>query len=169
LPAALEQCTGTALPIASLVAALPLGIQRARIPHQIAVQDSRIRRFTVREQQTCEPVRRRPFQATVAILERRDPGIVHLPTDQHLACIQRAGARQRPDLRRPMQLSSDNISRALRSVGLGPGARCVVDSYLRAANIKRRRVSNHALRHTSATLAYRYTRDLRAVQDMLGH
>ena len=23
--------------------------------------------------------------------------------------------------------------------------------------------------HTSATLAYRYTRDLRAVQDMLGH
>ena len=30
-------------------------------------------------------------------------------------------------------------------------------------------MSNHALRHTSATLAYRYTRDLRAVQDMLGH
>jgi integrase/recombinase XerD len=25
------------------------------------------------------------------------------------------------------------------------------------------------LRHTSATLAYRYTHDLRAVQDMLGH
>ena len=30
-------------------------------------------------------------------------------------------------------------------------------------------VSNHALRHTSGTLAYRYTFDLRAVQNMLGH
>jgi integrase/recombinase XerD len=49
------------------------------------------------------------------------------------------------------------------------GVRHVVDGYLRTANIKRPRVSNHALRHTSATLAYRYTRDLRAVQDMLGH
>jgi integrase/recombinase XerD len=49
------------------------------------------------------------------------------------------------------------------------GVRHVVDGYLRAANVKRPQVSNHALRHTSATLAYRYTRDLRAVQDMLGH
>jgi integrase len=49
------------------------------------------------------------------------------------------------------------------------GVRHVVDGYMRAANVKRPRVSNHALRHTSATLAYRYTRDLRAVQDMLGH
>jgi len=49
------------------------------------------------------------------------------------------------------------------------GVRHVVDGYLRAANVKRPRVSNHALRHTSATLAYHYTRDLRAVQDMLGH
>jgi site-specific recombinase XerD len=44
-----------------------------------------------------------------------------------------------------------------------------VYSYLCAANIKRPHVANHALRHTGATLAYRYTRDLRAVQDMLGH
>lgn len=49
------------------------------------------------------------------------------------------------------------------------GVRHVVDSYLRLAEVKRPRVSNHALRHTSATLAYRYTHDLRAVQDMLGH
>ena len=49
------------------------------------------------------------------------------------------------------------------------GVRHVVDSYLRLAKVKRPRVSNHALRHTSATLAYRYTHDLRAVQDMLGH
>jgi site-specific recombinase XerD len=49
------------------------------------------------------------------------------------------------------------------------GVRHVVDGYLRAANVKRPQVSNHALRHTSATLAYRYTHDLRAVQDMLGH
>ena len=49
------------------------------------------------------------------------------------------------------------------------GVRHVVDGYLRAAKVKRPRVSNHALRHTGATLAYRYTHDLRAVQDMLGH
>jgi hypothetical protein len=31
-------------------------------------------------------------------------------------------------------------------------------------------MSNHALRHTGATLAYHYTHDVRAVQDdMLGH
>jgi integrase/recombinase XerD len=30
-------------------------------------------------------------------------------------------------------------------------------------------VSDHALRHTAATLAYRYSHDLRAVQDLLGH
>ena len=44
----------------------------------------------------------------------------------------------------------------------------VVDGYLRAAGVKRPQVSNHALRHTSATLAYRYTHDLRAVQDLPG-
>ena len=49
------------------------------------------------------------------------------------------------------------------------GVRHVVDSYLHLAKVKRPRVSNHALRHTSATLAYCYTHDLRAVQDMLGH
>ena len=47
--------------------------------------------------------------------------------------------------------------------------RHVVDGYLRMAKVKRPRVCNHALRHTGATLAYRYTHDLRAVQDMLGH
>ncbi len=49
------------------------------------------------------------------------------------------------------------------------GVRHVVDAYLQLAQLKRPRLSNHALRHTGATLAYRYTHDLRAVQDMLGH
>jgi len=49
------------------------------------------------------------------------------------------------------------------------GVRKVVDAYLRKADLKRPGVSNHALRHTSATLAYKYTQDLRAVQEMLGH
>jgi len=48
------------------------------------------------------------------------------------------------------------------------GVRHIVDSYLEAAKVKRPRGSNQALRHTGATLAYRYTHDLRAVQDMLG-
>jgi integrase/recombinase XerD len=49
------------------------------------------------------------------------------------------------------------------------GVRHVVDGYLCTAKIKRPQVSNHALRRTSATLPHRYTRDLRAEQDMLGH
>lgn len=49
------------------------------------------------------------------------------------------------------------------------GIRQVVDFYLREAGLKRPGVSDHALRHTAATLAYKYTRDLRAVQEMLGH
>ena len=41
--------------------------------------------------------------------------------------------------------------------------------YLTRTQLKRPRVSDHALRHTAATLAYRYSHDLRAVQDLLGH
>jgi integrase/recombinase XerD len=47
------------------------------------------------------------------------------------------------------------------------GVRHVVDGYLRDA--KSNDLVCRTPRHTSATLAYRYTRDLRAVQDMLGH
>jgi site-specific recombinase XerD len=49
------------------------------------------------------------------------------------------------------------------------GLRKIVDGYLSQLNLKRPGVSNHALRHTGATLAYKYTHDLRAVQDLLGH
>jgi site-specific recombinase XerD len=40
---------------------------------------------------------------------------------------------------------------------------------LRMAGLKRQGVSDHALRHTAATLGYLHTGDLRAVQDFLGH
>jgi len=49
------------------------------------------------------------------------------------------------------------------------GLRKIVDGYLSQLGLKRAGVSNHALRHTGATLAYKYTHDLRAVQDLLGH
>ncbi|MBV9328040.1 MAG: tyrosine-type recombinase/integrase [Chloroflexi bacterium] len=49
------------------------------------------------------------------------------------------------------------------------GVRKIVDSHLRRLDLKRPGLSNHALRHTGATLAYKYTHDLRAVQDLLGH
>ncbi len=49
------------------------------------------------------------------------------------------------------------------------GIRHIVDGYLRQTGLKRPGISDHALRHTAATLAYTYTRDLRAVQQMLGH
>ena len=40
---------------------------------------------------------------------------------------------------------------------------------LRQVGLKRPGMSNHALRHTAATLGYLHTGDLRAVQDFLGH
>lgn len=49
------------------------------------------------------------------------------------------------------------------------GIRQVVDFYLKKADLKRPGISDHALRHTAATLAYKYTQDLRGVQEMLGH
>ena len=49
------------------------------------------------------------------------------------------------------------------------GVRKIVDSHLQRLDLKRPGLSNHALRHTGATLAYKYTHDLRAVQELLGH
>ena len=49
------------------------------------------------------------------------------------------------------------------------GVRRIVDGHLSRLGLKRAGLSNHALRHTGATLAYKYTHDLRAVQDLLGH
>ena len=49
------------------------------------------------------------------------------------------------------------------------GIRKVVDFYLLKAGLKKSGLSNHALRHTAATLGYKHSHDLRAVQDMLGH
>ena len=45
----------------------------------------------------------------------------------------------------------------------------IVDRYLGMAGLKRPGFSNHALRHTAATLGYLHTGDLRAVQELLGH
>ena len=41
--------------------------------------------------------------------------------------------------------------------------------FLQRAGLKRPGISNHALRHTAATLGYLHTGDLRAVQELLGH
>lgn len=49
------------------------------------------------------------------------------------------------------------------------GIRKIVDGYLEKAGLKRPGLSGHALRHTAATAAYRHLKDIRAVQDMLGH
>jgi len=61
------------------------------------------------------------------------------------------------------------------SVGRGGkrmSRRCIrlhTDRFLRLANLKRPGISDHALRHTAATLGYLHTGDLRAVQELLGH
>jgi len=43
------------------------------------------------------------------------------------------------------------------------------DRFLRLAKLKRPGISDHALRHTAATLGYLHTGDLRALQELLGH
>ncbi|MBS1875402.1 MAG: tyrosine-type recombinase/integrase [Acidobacteria bacterium] len=50
-----------------------------------------------------------------------------------------------------------------------PHVRLCTAQCLRLAGLKRPGISNHALRHTAATLGYLHTGDLRAVQDFLGH
>ncbi|GMA66310.1 tyrosine-type recombinase/integrase [Alicyclobacillus fastidiosus] len=47
------------------------------------------------------------------------------------------------------------------------GVRQVVDFYLKKADLKRPGISDHALRHTAATLAYKYTQDLRGSKKCL--
>jgi site-specific recombinase XerD len=49
------------------------------------------------------------------------------------------------------------------------GIRVHTDGFLRDVGLKRPGISNHALRHTAATLGYLHTGDLRAVQELLGH
>lgn len=49
------------------------------------------------------------------------------------------------------------------------GVNKVVDHYLRMAGLKREGLSCHALRHTCGALLYQATRDVRAVQETLGH
>jgi len=49
------------------------------------------------------------------------------------------------------------------------GVNKVVDHYLQNAGLKREGLSCHALRHTCGALLYQATRDVRAVQETLGH
>jgi len=49
------------------------------------------------------------------------------------------------------------------------GVNKVVDHYLQKAGLKRKGLSCHALRHTCGALLYQATRDVRAVQETLGH
>jgi len=44
------------------------------------------------------------------------------------------------------------------------GLRHIVDGYLRTADLKRPGLSDHALRHTAATLGYKHSHDLRAAR-----
>jgi integrase/recombinase XerD len=96
--------------------------------------------------------------------------LVYLRQDVAEAVTCYLGAQERavPDrLGTPLFAAVSNRARGRRITVRG--LRFVVDGYLRRADLKRPRISDHALRHTAATLAYRYSHDLRAVQDLLGH
>ena len=49
------------------------------------------------------------------------------------------------------------------------GVNSIIDHYLIKAGLKRQGLSCHALRHTCGALLYQATRDIRAVQETLGH
>ena len=62
-----------------------------------------------------------------------------------------------------------STSATARIVWVAPGFPSRTAECLRMAGLKRPGISDHALRHTAATLGYLHTGDLRAVQDFLGH
>ncbi|MDO3380438.1 tyrosine-type recombinase/integrase [Geoalkalibacter halelectricus] len=49
------------------------------------------------------------------------------------------------------------------------GLNRIIDTYLAGAGLKRKGLSCHALRHTCGTLLYQATRDIKVVQETLGH
>lgn len=49
------------------------------------------------------------------------------------------------------------------------GLNHIVDGYLKKAGLKADDISYHALRHSCGYLTYKETKDIRAVQDVLGH
>ena len=86
------------------------------------------------------------------------------------------GARLKEYMRLGDEVAKDKRGRPLFSTAEIPRhrltrtrIRAIIVRYLRLAGLKRPGVSNHALRHTAATLGYLHTRDLRAVQELLGH
>jgi len=109
---------------------------------------------------------------------------------EHLVLLVRGKRRDRiaylrPDVAKRLkqylalrgQIAADGAGTPLfPSVGRGPGRRLSRTSirlhtnrYLRLAGLKQPGISNHALRHTAATLGYLHTGDLRLVQEFLGH
>jgi integrase len=100
----------------------------------------------------------------------------HAPIDRWPAVQTHVADAERIERPRSQVARQRHLCVALDDAGQAERARLVAGeyrawqyAYLRVAQVKRPRVSNHALRHTSATLAYRYTHHLRAVHDMLGH
>jgi len=83
------------------------------------------------------------------------------------AYLERRGATRPDTLGLPLFVAVGNRAGGCRLSRRG--LRKIVDGHLRRLDLKRPGLSNHALRHTGATLAYKYTHDLRAVQDLLGH
>lgn len=83
------------------------------------------------------------------------------------AYIERRGRTLYDDMGTPLFVAVGNRAGGRRMSRRG--IRQVVDFYLRKAGLKRPGLSGHALRHTAATLAYAGTKDLRAIQELLGH
>ena len=68
----------------------------------------------------------------------------------------------------PMFCGLSKAGRSVRRISRR-GLNWVVDGYLSKAGLKKDQISCHALRHSCGYMTYKETKDLRAVQDTLGH
>ena len=108
----------------------------------------------------------------VTVASKRSQRKIQLRSDFTLWLFSYLATRKKIGTKEPLivSLSGNSYGKRMSRSGL----RRVVNSYLdklgvRSADVDRLRMSNHALRHTFATQVYAATKDLRLVQDALGH
>ena len=117
-----------------------------------------------------DDLQRRDDQWALLVRGKRHDRLMYLPQNVAEALEAYLGTRGQVSddaLGEPLMTAVGNRVGGKRSSRRG--VRTIVHAHLARLDLKRPGVSNHALRHSDATLAYKYTHDLRAVQDLLGH
>ena len=107
----------------------------------------------------------------ITVESKRSQRLVQLRADFSSWLFDYLATRKCPTAKTPIMISLSGNSRGQRLSR--DGARRIVNSYLEQIGLRCHqdeiKLSNHALRHTFATQVYARTRDLRLVQQALGH